>query len=97
MKTVLPHSLKKHKRRLRQLQKLLKASPPPPRREKRDLIRKEIKNTKNVWAAFWNAYWESTKIGEIPFPDVVIESDPHIAATITEPDHALDERFALPA
>lgn len=88
MKTVLPHSLKKHNRRLRQLQKLLKASPPLPLREKRDLIRKEIKNTKAVWAAFWEAYWESTKIGELVYPTVVVES---------HPEAALDERFALNA
>lgn len=86
MKTVLPHSLKKHKRRLRQLQKLLKASPPLPLREKRDIIRKEIKNTKAVWAAFWQAYLESVKFGELTFPTLMIESD-----------HALDERFALEA
>jgi hypothetical protein len=94
---IIGHSIKKHKRRLRQLQKLLKASPPPPLREKRDLIRKEIKNTKAVWKAFWEAYWEKNKIGEVIFPTVVIESDPHIATTSVEPDHALDERFALPA
>lgn len=90
------HSVKKHKRRLRQLQKLLKASPPPPLREKRDLIRKEIKNTKAVWKAFWNAYWQNNKIGEM-ITEVEVESDPHIATTSIEPDHALDERFALPA
>lgn len=83
MKTVLPHSEKKHKRRLRQLQKLLKASSLC---EKRNLIRKEIKNTKVVWKAFWEAYLENNKIGEVLFP-----------TTEFEPDHALDERFALPA